>query len=171
MNDASERTWQKFFREQDESHRNALILLYLPLLEITVQKVSAKLGSSVELEDLMIIGSTGLVNAIEQFDPQLGPSFEIYCCQQIRGAILSSLREEKWIPQFIRTRLRDLARARQRLEFLLKRMPVETELAAEMELDMAEFRRLQHTADAVFLIETASLPASDPTGDSMKTKA
>src|SRR5687767_8538705 len=84
--------WQEYRRTRDGGLRNRLMEQYLPLVRYTADRISAKLPSEVDVDDLVSAGIFGLLDAIEAFDLDRGVKFETYCSPRIRGAILDELR-------------------------------------------------------------------------------
>ena len=148
--------WEDFFKVNDDAHdehcRNILLEHYLPLVKYTADRIYAKLPDKVELDDLVSAGIFGLMDAIDAFDPQRGVKFETYCTPRIRGSILDELRSMDWVPRLVRARAHQLERAYQTLEAYLGRVPTDKEIAAELDLSMNEFHRLQRDANAIGLV-------------------
>ena len=92
---------------QDVS-RDALILEHLPQIKYIAHRISAKLPSHVELNDLVSAGVLGLLDAVVKFDPGRGVKFKTYAELRVKGAILDSLRNLDWAPRSLRKRSKDL---------------------------------------------------------------
>ncbi len=148
--------WNAFFELRDEFHRNLLMENYLPLVKYTADRIYAKLPDKVELDDLISAGIFGLMDALDAFDPERGVKFETYCTPRVRGSILDELRSMDWVPRLVRARAHQLERALRTLEAHLGRMPTETEIAAEMNLDMNDFHRLQKDAVATGIVSLSN---------------
>ncbi|AQT68411.1 Sigma-F factor [Anaerohalosphaera lusitana] len=156
--------WQSFFETHDEQYRNLLMENYLRIVKYTADRIYAKLPDKVEVDDLVSAGIFGLMDAIDAFDPERGVKFETYCTPRIRGAILDELRSMDWVPRLVRARAHQLEGALSTLEAHLGRMPTETEIANELQLDMTEFKRLQRDAYATGVV-SLSTNFSDSEGD------
>jgi RNA polymerase sigma factor for flagellar operon FliA len=87
---------------QHARERDQLILEHLPQIKYIAQRISTKLPSHVELNDLISAGVLGLLDAIEKFDPTRGVKFKTYAELRIKGAILDSLRNLDWAPRSLR---------------------------------------------------------------------
>jgi RNA polymerase sigma factor for flagellar operon FliA len=148
--------WEGFFKTRDEYHRNLLMENYLPLVKYTADRIYAKLPDKVELDDLISAGIFGLMDAIDAFDPERGVKFETYCTPRIRGSILDELRSMDWVPRLVRARAHQLERALAVLEAHLGRTPNEKEIAAELNLNMVEFHRLQKDANATGIVSLSN---------------
>ncbi len=148
--------WNSFFELRDEFHRNLLMENYLPLVKYTADRIYAKLPDKVELDDLVSAGIFGLMDALDAFDPERGVKFETYCTPRVRGSILDELRSMDWVPRLVRARAHQLERALRTLEAHLGRMPTEIEIAAEMNLNMNDFHRLQKDAVATGIVSLSN---------------
>jgi RNA polymerase sigma factor for flagellar operon FliA len=148
--------WQGFFETHDEYYRNLLMEHYVPLVKYTADRIYAKLPDKVELDDLISAGIFGLMDAIDAFDPERGVKFETYCTPRVRGAILDELRNMDWVPRLVRARAHQLDRALSTLEAHLGRVPTEKEIAAELNLNMDDFHRLQKDASATGIVSLSN---------------
>ena len=128
--------------DQTGAERDALILEHLPQIKYIAQRISTKLPSHVELNDLVSAGILGLLDAIEKFDRSRGVKFKTYAELRIKGAILDSLRNLDWAPRSLRKKSKDLERVYRDLEQRLGRPATEKEVCAEMEITLEEFYEL-----------------------------
>ena len=102
----------------------------------------AKLPPNVELDDLIQVGMMGLAEALSRYEVAQGVQFETFATQRIRGAMLDELREGDWMSRSSRKSQKDIEQAVHRLEQKLGRSPLESEIAAEMELSLADYQSL-----------------------------
>ena len=144
--------WEQFYKTGDTQFRNLLMEHYRPLVKYTAERLRSKLPDKVELDDLISAGIFGLMDAIDAFDPTRGVKFETYCSPRVRGAILDELRSMDWVPRLVRARAHQLTKAVHSLETHLGRKPTEKETAEELNMNVEEFSRLQHDANAVGLV-------------------
>jgi len=68
--------------------RDELIEEYAPLVKYIAERLSARLPSSIEVEDLINTGVLGLIDAIDKFVTERGVKFKTYAEFRIRGAML-----------------------------------------------------------------------------------
>src|SRR3984957_1643016 len=122
------------------SERERLILEHLPQVRWVATRIHEKLPDSTSLEDLISIGIVGLINAIDNFDPQFNVKLKTYAEYKIRGAILDSVRGMDGIAPHKRKRLKVVQTALDTLEQRLQRAPTEDEIAAEMGLPLREYQ-------------------------------
>jgi RNA polymerase sigma factor FliA len=122
--------------------KNQLIVNYSPLVKYVANRVGARVPGVVEQEDMVSWGVLGLLDAIETYDPDhpgRKAKFESYAISKIRWAILDQLRSQDWVPRRVRSRAREVERARIKLAQELRRPPTETEIAEEAEMEVAEY--------------------------------
>jgi RNA polymerase sigma factor for flagellar operon FliA len=122
--------------------RNALIRQYQPLVRRLAHHMMAKLPASVEVDDLIQVGLIGLSDALTRFEASQGVQFETFATQRIRGAMLDELRENDWMSRGSRKSQKDIEVAMRKVEHRLGRSPVESEIAAELGMPLAEYQTL-----------------------------
>lgn len=93
------------FEEQD---RDQLIVKYYPMVQRIAAKMAARYPTSVDIGDLVGIGTMGLIDAAQRFDPEMNTSFASYAMIRIKGAIVDGLRKQDWVPRSVRNRQRQL---------------------------------------------------------------
>lgn len=119
--------------------RERLILEHLPQVRLIASRIHDRLPVSVCLEDLVSTGIVGLMSAIDGFDPRHNVKLRTYAEYRIRGAILDSLRGLDWAPRQRRRRFKQIEAAIAAAEQLLRRTPTEEEIAAQLNLSLAEY--------------------------------
>jgi RNA polymerase sigma factor for flagellar operon FliA len=122
--------------------RTALIKQYQPLVRRLAHHMMAKLPASVEVDDLIQVGLIGLTDALTRFEASQGVQFETFATQRIRGAMLDELRENDWMSRGSRKSQREIEVAMRKLEHVLGRSPVESEIAAELGMPLADYQSL-----------------------------
>jgi RNA polymerase sigma factor for flagellar operon FliA len=165
--DGIDELWQEFVRRPRANLRERLVLHYAPLVKYVAGRVGTGLPTHVDIGDLVQSGIFGLVDAIEKFDPDKGLKFETYAMQRIRGAILDDLRAQDWVPRAVRSRAREVERALERLGGRLHRTPTDAELAAELEISVAELRELYGQLQLTSVVAFEDLVAGGREGGSV----
>jgi len=127
---------------QQSSSRDELILEHMPQIKYIAHRISAKLPSHVELNDLVSAGVLGLLDAVEKFDPTRGVKFKTYAELRVKGAILDSLRNLDWAPRSLRKRSKDLEKVYKELEQKLGRPASDKEVCDELGISLDEFYEL-----------------------------
>jgi len=115
---------------------------YASLVKRIAFHLMAKLPASVDVDDLIQNGMIGLLDAMGRYEEGLGAQFETYAVQRIRGAMLDGLRENDWLPRGVRREMRRVEAAIQKLEHHYGRQPSEQELAAALDISLADYQQL-----------------------------
>jgi len=122
----------------DEQERNHLVTSHLGL----VRRVCGKFRNSGEpLEDLVQVGSVGLLKAAAKYDPELGSNFAAYAVPVIVGEIKNYFRDHGWavrIPRKIQSQKLAVSRAVDILNQDLGRSPTIQEIAEATEFSEDE---------------------------------
>src|SRR5947199_3268135 len=130
-------TYQKQARPAPET----LVRAHMALVRKIAWHVHARVATAIDVEDLAQIGMVALVEAANCFEDR-GHAFATYASVRIRGAMIDHLRRQATICRSAMTRRREFASVRQRLEGRFGREASEAEMAAELGLDPADYRRL-----------------------------
>ena len=123
-------------------NRDEQLRKYSPLVRRLAHHMIAKLPPSVELDDLIQVGMIGLTEAIARFEPSQGVQFETFASQRIRGAIIDVLRDGDWMSRGSRKSQKDIEGAVHRLQQKLHRPPMESEIAKELGMSLADYQAL-----------------------------
>jgi len=134
---------------RNAGHREQLVLEQLSHVHFIARRIHCRLPRQVSLEDLFHAGVVGLLDAVEKYDPAKNVRLKAYAEFRIRGAILDSLREGDWSPRALRREARRLEKAISTCEARLGRTPSDQEVAAELELSLTDFQRLQRDIDGL----------------------
>lgn len=111
-----EQLWMTYQGNRDLTTRDKIIESYLPLVKKIVGRMSLKLPSHWDNEDVISYGIIGLIEAVERFIPAKGVKFETFATLRIRGAILDALRDSTLIPRGLSENLSKVSRTIERLE-------------------------------------------------------
>jgi RNA polymerase sigma factor FliA len=122
--------------------RDLLLMEHLPTVRYLARRIHERLPQHVELDDLVSAGVVGLIDAFSKFDHKKKVQFKSYAQFRIRGAILDSLRTLDWSPRELRRKGRAVEEAIRAVTQRAGRAPLEQEIAAEMELTLAEYQAL-----------------------------
>ncbi|TFH86710.1 RNA polymerase sigma factor FliA [Billgrantia azerbaijanica] len=130
------------YTAQGKIDQGNLLDEYLPLVRRQALSLQVRLPASIELDDLIQAGTVGLLEAMGRFDASQGASFATFASQRIRGAMLDELRSRDWLPRSVRRNARAVDEAVRRLEQRLGRPAEETEIAAELDMELESYRQL-----------------------------
>lgn len=144
--------WREYSRSGDRRARDDLVLAYAPIVKYVAGRVAARLPEHVEAAELISDGFSGLLAAVERYEPARGVKFELYASQRIRGAIYDGMRALDWVPRLVREQAREIERTTAELAMSLQRLPTDAELARALSLTSAQLNvSLQRVADARLL--------------------
>ncbi len=87
-------------------------------------------------------GLVGLLQALRNYDPACGASFETYARTRVRGAMLDELRRMDWVPRTIHEKARKIQNVMSQLEQKLGRTPTEAQMAEALKLSVADYGKL-----------------------------
>jgi RNA polymerase sigma factor for flagellar operon FliA len=122
--------------------RDATLRQYVPLVRRLAHHMIAKLPANVEVDDLIQVGMIGLAEALSRYEVSQGVQFETFATQRIRGAMIDELREGDWMSRGGRKSQKEIEQAVRRLEHLLGRSPIESEIAAQLGLSLEDYQSL-----------------------------
>ncbi len=125
----------------DRANREEIIKDYVPLVKFVAHRISNRLPSHVELDDLIHSGILGLMDAVEKFDPGRGIKFKTYAELRVKGAILDGLRDLDWVPRSLRRKKKDIEHAYHAIEQRLGRSATDEEVAAHLGVPLEELHK------------------------------
>ncbi len=102
--------WDKY-RSGSRDAYEALVDGYLPLVKVTVSRMSINLPSFISREELYSAGCVGLVSAVERYDAGRDAQFTTYAITRIRGAVLDELRSHDILGRVVRDRVNRIEKA------------------------------------------------------------
>ena len=121
--------------EDDPAHRRArdeLVTLHLPLVHFLARRFRDR---GEPLEDLVQVGTIGLIKAVDRFDPQRGVEFSTYATPTIVGEIKRHFRDKGWairVPRRLQELRISLGQATAELSQKSGRAPTLAELATHL---------------------------------------
>lgn len=153
MSDLIDALWTRYRERGDLAARAQLLDRFLGLVHHSAHQLARRISRDVEIDDLIGAGTLGLVQALEGFDAGRGLAFSTYAMPRIRGAMLDELRARDWMPRSVRTRSRQIAAARAKLQQALGRQPSHEEIASSLDIDMPTFWKWQEEVDGRLVLQ------------------
>lgn len=129
--------------------KEKLILSYMSVVKIIAKKIYMKLPTSYELDDLISVGTIGLMDAIEKYDPKQEVKFKTYAEYRIRGQILDELRALDWASRATRDKIKNVEKVNDHLRSELGREVTDLELCKALKLKQKDYFRLMQRIQPV----------------------
>jgi len=151
----------------DLEARDRLVMEHVTLVKTLAQRLAQRLPPQVDLNDLISVGTLGLIDAASRYKATLGVPFDAFARRRVQGAMLDALRDLDWAPRSLRKLRRDLDAAMAKLRHQLKREPTDLEIAEAMNLSEAEYDRLLDQVRSLELGALRQLDAPNQDGSSL----
>jgi RNA polymerase sigma-B factor len=145
-----------------QAARDALVALHLPLVEHLARRFA---GRGEPLDDLVQVGTIGLIKSVDRFDLGRGVEFSTYATPTVIGEIKRHFRDKGWavrVPRRLQELRLSLGAATEDLSHALGRAPTVAEIAAKLSLSEEEVLEGLESANAY---STVSLDAGTDTDD------
>ena len=123
------------------SRENDRLMEHIGLVKRVALHLKTRLPNFMEIDELIQVGTIGLIEAAKSFDDSKGVEFEIFARTRIRGAILDQVRKLSYLPRSAMVNIRDHNEATAALSSALGREPSQTELAEFMGKDLESFHK------------------------------
>ncbi len=118
--------------------RNSLIELNMSLVRFAARRFGNR---SEQMEDILQVGTIGLIKAIDRFDADYGVEFVTFAMPTIVGEIKRFFRDTSWsvrVPRRLQELRLSLAKTTDRLEAELGRTPTVAELAEALSIEQED---------------------------------
>lgn len=153
--------WRRYRTADDIEARNRLVELHFALVHKVARRFDRSTGDPARYAELVSAGAEGLLQAVERFDPSRGYRLSTFAVTRIDGAIRDHLRREAAVPRSVGSIGRRVAEARTRVEHRLGRHALETEVARELGVVMAEYRAMTEWSAMAVVPVPPTLEAGD----------
>ncbi|MFD5414414.1 SigB/SigF/SigG family RNA polymerase sigma factor [Streptomyces nojiriensis] len=121
--------------------RNTLIEMNISLVRFAARRFTARINAGIELDDIVQVGTIGLIKAIDRFDPDREVEFSTLALPYITGEIKRYFRDTTWavhVPRRLQELRLELAKSQETLTEVLGRAPSVKEIAEHLELPEEE---------------------------------
>jgi RNA polymerase sigma-B factor len=142
--------------------RDQLVELHLPLVEHLARRFA---GRGEPLDDLVQVGTIGLIKSVDRFDVERGVEFSTYATPTVVGEIKRHFRDKGWavrVPRRLQELRLALSAATEELAHTLGRAPTVAELAVRLGVSEEDVLEGLESANAY---STVSLDAGSDTED------
>ena len=160
------RLLQAYKQDGDLAARERLIADLMPLVRSLALRYT---GRGESLEDLVQVGSIGLINAVDRFDPERGVELTTYAVPTILGEIQRHFRDKAWavhVPRSVKELRVRLAKILAQLSAELGRSPTIEELAKAAGAEEEEVIEALES-DQAYTARSLSAPVDDESGGSL----
>jgi RNA polymerase sigma-B factor len=164
MNVATERERKRLLEayktDGDREARDRLIADLMPLVRSLALRY---VGRGEMLDDLVQVGSIGLINAIDRFDPDRGVELTTYAVPTILGEIQRHFRDKAWavhVPRSVKELNVRLSRILEGVTAELGRSPTIEELAKAADAEEEQVIEALESANA-YSVRSLSAPYDD----------
>jgi len=131
-----------YFDAPSQGLRNAIITQSMPLVKSIIGKIRRPQNALSSYEDLESVAVIGLLQALENYDPDKNIQFNTFAYYRIRGSVIDYLRSIDEMPRVQRSRYGKAQEVMSRLQQEFGREPKDEEVAEEMGLSLADYQQL-----------------------------
>ena len=160
--------FRRYAANPDPALREALAERYLPLVRSLARRYA---HGSEPMDDLVQVGSIGLLNAIERYDPANGTAFSSFAVPTILGEIKRHFRERTWsvrVPRSLQELSGRVRVTETDLEAKLGRSPTAAELAAALGTNVEELLNARAVAAGHYAVSLdRTINADDADGQTV----
>lgn len=122
--------------------REELILSHLPQVRLIAKSYWRRCPLGTELEDLVGVGTVGLIQAVDRFDASRGLKLKTLAEHRIRGAILDYLRAIDPLPRSVRKFAQQREQILSRNDLVRGGTPSDSTVAGLMDLPLETYQEL-----------------------------
>ncbi|MDO4537614.1 MAG: SigB/SigF/SigG family RNA polymerase sigma factor [Coriobacteriales bacterium] len=140
--------FRRYQKEGDEEARNQLVVNHLNLVRFLASKFKNR---GEPLEDLVQVGTIGLIKAIDRFDPDRGLEFTTYATPTIMGEIKRHFRDKGWsvrVPRRLQELSSKITQTTEELTNELQRTPSVSEIAQSLGVSVDEVLEAMESSSA-----------------------
>ena len=151
--------WSEQVRDISSPERDRFLESHIDLVRYLALRISTRLPSSVDVEDLVHDGILGLLDAVDKYKPERGVRFRTYAESRVRGSILDGLRQKDWRPRSVRSLQRNIDATVGELSTRHHRAATEEEIAMALGLNISAYRDLLRNVSVGPILSLEDLPS------------
>ena len=146
------------------ARREELIKEFAHVIRAMAHRLAFRIPAYLDAEDLISVGTIGLMDAMDKYDPTREAKFKTYAEFRIRGAMLDEIRSMDWIPRSVHERIGLLQKTHTMLMSRLGRPPHDEEVATELKMSLEELDDFITRARGAVMISVDDLGLHEPDG-------
>lgn len=130
---------------------------YLGLVKKVALHLRSRVPAYIELDDMIQLGTLGLIEAESKYDISLGVSFEHFAKMRIKGAIIDEARRLSDVSRLAIQNSKIHSQTFHELSNQLGHAPTNREMASHLDMDIATFEDQRTHADNLNTLELDAL--------------
>lgn len=135
--------WSEFQKNRNVELRNEAVAQYGYIVKCIALKIIGHYQFFNYTEDIVNEGLIALLDAFEKFNPDKNVKFETYASIKVRGAIIDYIRKQDCFPRRLKHIAKNISEAEENLSNKLGRSPTEQEMADELKVGLAEYKKME----------------------------
>ncbi len=155
--DRTRELFRRYKEEGDEDARQQLVMSHLNLVRFLASKYKSR---GEPLDDLIQVGTIGLIKAVDRFDPARGLEFTTFATPTIMGEIRRHFRDKGWsvrVPRRLQELSNKVNQTKEQLTKDLHREPSVEEVAQHLGVTVDEVLEAMESSSAY-----SSVPLESP---------
>jgi len=155
-----------FFSSEERENQ---IVKYAYLVRQIAHRISMRLPSSVNHDELISAGCLGLIDAVDKFNPKKDVGLKTYAQYRIKGAILDELRSMDRYSRSMRKRIHTIEKAVFAFESREARPANDEDIAAEMKISIAEYHEMLFEIHGASILSLDTFLRNEENAESKRT--
>lgn len=140
--------------------RDQLVVEHAPIARRIALRMARRLPDPMLVDDVVAAAYLGLTQAAERYDAKRGEPFLGFAERRIRGAVYDELRRADILPRRQRQKAKKVQDAIRRVEQKLGRAAEDQEVAADLGVSVAEYRKDLEQLSHVAIVEFQEHPTT-----------
>lgn len=143
---------EAYVADPTERNKEAVVISAVPLVRSLIGKMSIPDHPLASREDVENVALMGLLEALEQYDPDQGTAFASYAYGRIRGSVVDYLRSIDVLPRRKRRKVAEARKTIDQLSQTLGHRPSDEQVADELGLSVDKYHSLLRDAQRRFAL-------------------
>jgi RNA polymerase sigma factor for flagellar operon FliA len=136
------KAWRAYQSDSSAESEQSFIERHLSLVKTVVGRMRMTLPDTLDYDDLHSVGVTGLMAAVQKYDPAQSATFPAFAMMHIRGAVLDELRRMDLLSRGCRDKAKKLQETIIEIEQRTGRPATEEEICGELKISANEYAEL-----------------------------